>query len=66
MCQVSVIMSAYNENKKEIKQAIESILNQTFKNFEFIIVLDNPQNKILKDFINGYKEKDKRIKILIH
>ena len=66
MCQVSVIMSAYNENKKEIKQAIESILNQTFKNFEFIIVLDNPQNKILKDFINGYKEKDKRIKIIIN
>jgi len=36
---ISVIMTAYN-TEKYIKEAIESILNQTFKNFEFIIVDD--------------------------
>mgnify|MGYP003299568726 CR=1 FL=1 len=30
---VSVIMSVYNENSVELSAAIDSILNQTFKNF---------------------------------
>ena len=37
MPKVSVIMSAYNV-EKYLREAIDSILNQTFKDFEFIIV----------------------------
>lgn len=36
---ISVVMPAYNTGKY-IKYAIESILNQTYKNFEFIIIND--------------------------
>lgn len=36
---ISVLMPAYNA-EKYIKEAIESILNQTFSNFEFIIIDD--------------------------
>ena len=36
---VSVLMPAYNA-EKYIAQAIESILNQTFEDFEFIIIDD--------------------------
>ena len=36
---VSVIMPVYN-GEKYVKEAIESILNQTYKNFEFIIIDD--------------------------
>ena len=36
---VSIIMPAYNE-EKHIAEAINSILNQTFENFEFIIIND--------------------------
>ena len=43
--EVSIIMSTYNESISELSEAIYSILNQTFKNFEFIIITDNPNNK---------------------
>jgi glycosyltransferase involved in cell wall biosynthesis len=36
---ISVIMSVYN-GEKYLKEAIDSILNQTFKDFEFLIVND--------------------------
>ena len=36
---VSVLMPNYN-CEKYISEAIESILNQTYKNFEFIIIDD--------------------------
>ena len=39
MCLVSVVMSVYNE-EEYIADAIESILSQTFTNFEFIIIND--------------------------
>lgn len=59
---VSVIMSAYNEPIEWIEEAIQSVLNQTYKNIEFIIILDNPENKKLDKVIKDYKDKDKRIK----
>ena len=36
---ISVIMSVYNA-EKYLKEAVDSILNQTYKNFEFIIIND--------------------------
>lgn len=35
-------MSIYNESEKFIKECFESLINQTFSNFEVIVVLDNP------------------------
>lgn len=58
---VSIIMSVYNEEKQWLIKAIESIINQTYTNIEFIIVLDNPNNIILKDIIDKYKNLDNRI-----
>lgn len=58
---VSVIMSAYNETNEWLSLAIESVLNQTFKDFEFVIILDNPNNVELKTLIEEYKLKDNRI-----
>lgn len=65
MCEISVIMGIYNmANKKEIMRlAIESILNQTYKNFEFIICDDGSSDEtyeILKEFC----KKDERILLL--
>lgn len=56
---VSVIMSVYN-NRRYIKEAVDSILNQTFTNFELIIIDDcstDGTRQILKD----YEKRDKRI-----
>ena len=38
--QISVIMSTYNTEKEILLMAINSILNQTYKDFEFIIIND--------------------------
>jgi len=58
---VSVIMSVYREPIEWLKESIESILNQTFKDFEFIIVLDEPNNHEAEKIILEYVNKDSRI-----
>ena len=63
---VSVIMSVYNENNTELKNSINSILNQTYKNIEFIIINDNPSDDEILKTINYYKDLDKRIKVIIN
>lgn len=54
-------MSVYNETEIWLREAITSILNQTYRDFEFIIVLDNPGNLQLENIILEYAEADKRI-----
>lgn len=62
MEKVSVIMSTYNEKIEWIEMAINSILDQTYRNFKFIIINDNPKNIELKRFLRGLK--DTRINLL--
>ena len=59
---VSVIMTVFNTGKY-LEEAIESILKQTYKNFEFIIVNDCSNDDTAK-ILNRYKRKDKRLKVL--
>lgn len=51
---VSVIMSCYNENPEWVENSIQSIIKQTYKNIEFIIVNDNPDNIELYSMLNKY------------
>ena len=60
---VSVIMSVYNA-EKYLKYSIESILNQTYKNIEFIIINDGSTDDSLS-IIKDYQKIDNRI-ILIN
>lgn len=64
MPRVSVIMSVYKEPLEWIRESIDSILNQTFRNFEFIIVNDNPQGEEQIELLRYYKTNDSRIVIL--
>lgn len=61
---ISVIMSTYNEKVEWIQEAVISILNQTYKNFEFIIVVDNPKNEELIAYLNTLN--DDRVKLVIN
>ena len=55
MVKVSIILTAFNE-ERYIKKAIESILNQTFKDLELIVVNDGSTDHTL-DIINGFDDE---------
>jgi glycosyltransferase involved in cell wall biosynthesis len=59
---ISVIIPTYN-GEKFIGRAIESVLNQTFKNFE-LIVIDDGSTDNTKGIVMEYQKKDERIKYL--
>ncbi|UOQ50327.1 glycosyltransferase [Gracilibacillus caseinilyticus] len=63
---ISVIMSTYNENRSELFDSINSILNQSYKNLEFIIVLDKPDNFEIKKILDEFKINDSRIKVIFN
>lgn len=58
----SVIVPAYNV-AQYISQCIESVLIQTYKNFEMIIVNDGSLDNTL-EICQSYAEKDKRIRVI--
>jgi len=61
---VSVIMSVYREEAEWLHASMDSILNQSYRNIEFIVVLDDPGNEVLKSIIQTYQQKDARILFL--
>lgn len=58
---ITVLMSVYNEKEKDLRQAIESILNQTYKEFEFLIINDGKDIKV-DEIIKSYN--DDRINLI--
>jgi len=57
---VSALMPIYNSNEAHLRKTIEGILNQTFQDFEFLILNDSPENTKLDEIVRSYS--DKRIK----
>ena len=60
MPRVSVLTPIYNTKPEYLRQCIESILNQTFRDWEFIILNDSPDNTELDKIVASYD--DPRIK----
>jgi glycosyltransferase involved in cell wall biosynthesis len=60
--QISVIMTVYN-NASYLDESISSILNQTLKDFEFIIIDDCSSDESTK-IVKKYQNKDARIKFI--
>ena len=63
---ISIIMSTYKEEENLLRESIESILNQTYKDFEFIIILDFPENNLHKKIIEEYSKIDNRIRFFVN
>ena len=59
---ISVVMSTYNR-AAFLPHSIESILNQTFKDFEFIIINDGSTDKTA-EVLSNYQRMDKRIRVI--
>lgn len=60
---VSVIIPAYNTKQEYFKEAIESVINQTVKPYEIIIVDDGSDKPIIESFVREFSSKD-NIKIV--
>ena len=62
MCEVSIIMGIYKMIEKEnlVKLAIDSILNQTYKDFEFIIC-DDGSNDGTYEMVQDLTKNDSRV-----
>lgn len=56
MPRVSVILPVYNEDEKNLREAISSLLNQTFKDFELIIINDGSNNNS-EQVIQSYNDE---------
>lgn len=59
---LSVTIATYNV-QDFIKESLDSILNQTFKDFEVVCIDDGSKDKTV-EILNFYASKDKRIKVI--
>ncbi len=61
---VTVLMSVYNA-EKDLKASIDSILNQSVQDFEFIIINDGSTDRSL-EILENYARADTRVRIISH
>lgn len=64
---ISVLMSIYKEKLEWIKASVGSILNQTLSDFEFIVIIDNPNiSDEVIDYLASVEKQDKRLVLLFN
>ena len=62
MAKISVIIPVYNA-EKYISRCLESVISQSYKDFEVICIEDKSKDKSL-DILREYAKKDNRIKVI--
>lgn len=58
---VDILLTTYNTKIEYLKEQIDSILNQTHKNFNLIISDDRSPNEKVRKVLKEYEQKDDRI-----
>lgn len=61
--QLTVLMAVYDPPLDMLRQAIDSILNQTWADFEFVIVDDGSRDQVIRSFLVQRAKSDARIRI---
>jgi glycosyltransferase involved in cell wall biosynthesis len=59
----SIVMPTYNPAEKWLREAIDSVLAQTYPHWELCIADDASTEKHVKQVLEQYRKKDKRIKV---
>lgn len=54
---VSVLMAVYDTNPRYLREAVDSILNQTYTDFELLIVDDASPNAAVEEVVGGYADE---------
>lgn len=62
---ISILIPVYNISKKYLSECLDSILSQSYENFEVCLVDDCSTLKETKDTLDEYLKKDKRIKVKV-
>lgn len=62
MNKIAIIMPVYN-GEEYLDESIQSVLNQTYKDFQLICVNDSSTDSSL-EILNKYKEQDSRVVVL--
>lgn len=57
MPKVSVLVPLYNTDENHLKEMIESVLNQTFSDFELLLLNDSPENESIRRIVKSYTDK---------
>jgi glycosyltransferase involved in cell wall biosynthesis/SAM-dependent methyltransferase len=60
---ISIIVPVYNTPREWLKTAIESVLNQWYPNWELYIVNDGSPQPQVREILDIYSRKDRRIKV---
>lgn len=64
-CETSVILPVYNgDNASDFSETLNSVLNQTYWNFELVIVVDGAVSETMLEILEFKEFKDQKIKIL--
>lgn len=61
---ISVIIPVYNVSRKLLSECLDSILNQTYENFEICLADDHSSNEETINTLKEYEQKDERIKVV--
>ena len=61
---ISIITSVYNPDEKWLRSCIESVLRQSYDNWELCLADDCSTKPYVKKVLNEYSKKDKRIKVV--
>lgn len=61
---VSVLMTVYNTKSEWLLEAIDSVLKQTYKNFELVIINDGSNNQTTNETLIKYRDQNPVIKLI--
>ena len=64
MKELTVLMPVYNTNVAWLSEAIDSVLKQTYSNFDFLIIDDGSSHQNVWPCLESFAKKDSRIKLV--
>lgn len=66
MQKLTCLMTTFNETADVLRQSIDSILSQTYTDFKFLVVVDNPENSQAIYTLEEYSKSDRRLQYIIN